>query len=143
VSFQGVTIDLAGRSGPVQVQIRDMPVVARMDGPGYRYPTPEFGSEFLEAVVDGMPTADRAGWPWRRVTRCGVCQSLVSSPIPEAEFAIPIRLTELPEFRVEFRLPAIKCEQCGLEQMLADNTISFHRTEALSQAFKAAQVEPD
>jgi hypothetical protein len=142
MTFQGVTLDLRGESGPVRVQIHRMPVIARERGDRYRYASPEFGAEFLEAVIRGIPQAERTGLPWSRVSRCTRCASLLGSPTSEGNFAVPIRLRALPEFDVEIAMPAFTCGQCGMIQMPPSREVDYHRTEALSDAFKQARVDP-
>lgn len=142
MTFQGVTLDLDGESGPVRARIHGMPVVAREGGDGYRYASPEFGAEFLDAVIRGIPQAERTGLPWSRVTRCTRCVSSLESPTSEANFSVPIRLRALPEFDVEIRMPALTCGQCGTIQMPPSSEVDYHRTEALSEAFKRARVDP-
>ena len=142
MTFQGVTVDLAGESGPVRARIHRMPVIAHLDRPGYRYASPEFGAEFLEAVISGIPVADRGGLPWSRVTRCAGCTLPLDSPHSEADFFVSIQLAELPQFEVEIGMPAMTCGHCGTVQMPPSRELDVHRSEALLQAFKAADVGP-
>jgi hypothetical protein len=142
VTFQGVKLDLSGESGPVRAHIRGMPVMVRTAADGYRYASPDFGAEFLGAVIAGVPEADRTGVPWNRVTRCAGCTLPLSAPTSEADFKVSIQLRGLPQFEVEIRSPSVTCDHCGTVQMPPSRDLDFHRTEALLQAFKAAGVEP-
>ena len=142
MTFQGVTLDLAGESGPARARIRGMPVISGTTGGGYRYASPDFGSDFLEAVIAGVPEADRTGLPWSRVTRCSNCALPLGSTVNDADFSVSIQLPELPPFEVDIRMPAMTCGHCGTVQTPPSRELAFHRTEALLRAFKAARVEP-
>ena len=142
MTFQGVTLDLEGESGPVRVRIRHMPVIARAAGDGYRYASPEFGSELLEAVIAGTQQANQTGLPWSRVARCAACALPLDPPVSDSDFVVPIRLPGLPQFDAEFRMPTLTCGHCGTVQMPPSRELDFHRTEALLQAFKAAHIDP-
>lgn len=142
MTFQGLTIDLVGESGPVRARIHGMPVAAPLSGGGYRYASSEFGPDFLESVIAAMPRPIRNGWPWHRVSQCATCTAPLDSPVLEAAFSFPIQLPTLPTFEVLINMPAMTCRRCGTKHVADTSELDFHRTEALAQAFKAADLRP-
>lgn len=130
-----------GVCGDVTVSFTGIPCLG-CDHPGHprRLPDIEFGERLIDAI---FPTGDFPAGKQQPLggiacRRCGARVKSVSSFGGSAagEFAFP----GLPEFRVVITGPAVRCDGCGREQIFADREAVHRICEAMSVAFRQANL---
>lgn len=140
------TVDTSeGRSDPLTVAIRNMPVAACSQG-HRRFVRPEFAAQLLDHLTKedepGLPTGDEKGLI-RKHYQCEDCGAeLEAKPDHRHTFVVDVELPSLDVFQVELTMPVYRCTGCGKEQLHSLKEIRKHTPAALAHAFKSADIPP-
>ena len=137
-----------GRLGPVTGRSRDVTVRLtdvsfRETSAGRRYPYPDFGSDFIEALHKALVAPRRRGLV-RSTLVCPLCESslegIVLAPVP---VTTEIALTRIAPIRIDLEMPGIRCPGCDRSLvMIDDRAIASDLSDALIDAFTAAALVP-
>ena len=142
MSQVGQTLNLEGQSGPVHVRFQAMPVRTEASGAHFRYPYPDFGADLIEAIHGQLPFCERSGPPWRRRNACRECAAELPADRSTATVPLRIALRGIPEFGIEFTVPALRCEVDGVRQITQDRELDFHLSQAMVEALDSGKVKP-
>jgi hypothetical protein len=137
-----------GRLGPVSGRARDVSVTltdlsCRQTSTGRRFPYPDFGSDFIEALHRALVAPRTLGlFRWRQV--CPWCDtSLAGIAVEPVPITTEIALTRIPPIRVDLKMPGIKCPGCDRSLvMIDDRGLDSDLSDALIDAFRAASLVP-
>ena len=137
-----------GRLGPVRGRAHDVSITLtglsfRQTEKGPRYPYPDFGSDFIEALHAQLTAPQRRGLFWSTMV-CPWCDlPLDANTVGRVSVAIEVSLARIPPIRVELEMPGITCPGCDRALvMIDDRTIDSHLSDALIDAFAAAGFAP-
>jgi hypothetical protein len=132
---------VTGRAREVSVKLTDLSF--RQTSTGRRYPYPDFGSDFIEALHRALVAPRRRGLV-RSTLVCPWCDSslegIVVEPVP---VTTEIALTRIPPVRVDLEMPGIKCPGCDRSLvMIDDRAVASDLSDALIDAFTAGSLVP-
>ena len=112
--------------------------------PGHpkRFVNLEFGERLIDALFETGEFPAGKQRPFGGIS-CRKCGTPVKSPVHRGgtvtgELAFP----ELTAFRITLSGPMVRCDGCGLEQIHADRETGEKICEAMSIAFRQANVNP-
>jgi len=130
-----------GRLGPLRGSARDVSVTLtglsyRASSAGPRYPYPDFGSDFIEALHKSLTAPVRRGFLWSTLA-CPWCDSrLDAATVGQVSLNFEMSLKRIPPIQVEIEMPGVPCPACGRSLvMIDDSTIDAHLSDALLKAF--------
>jgi hypothetical protein len=131
---------LDGRSRDVHVTLTG--VTSRKTSEGTRYPYPEFGSDFIEALHRELPAPRHKGIFRSRV--CPVCAtSLDGIPGTQVGVAVNVALSRIPPISVEVEMPGFRCPGCARSLVSTDDrAIDSDLSDALIAALTSAGIAP-
>ena len=143
-----MTEDLLGRLGPISGRAGDVSVTLtdlsfRQAGSEKRYPYPDFGSEFIEALHKSLLAPRRKGL-LRSTLVCPACEaSLEGVAAGPVSISTEIALTRIPPVRVELEMPGLKCPGCARSLvMIGDRDVASDLSDALIDAIASASLVP-
>ena len=132
---------ITGRANGVSVTLTGLSY--RETRAGKRYPYPDFGSDFIQALHAGLPTPRRRGLlRWTPV--CPSCESsldgVVIGPVP---VTTEVALKRVPPIRVDLEMPGMRCPACARALvMINDRDIASDVSFALMDAFATVGLSP-
>lgn len=131
-----------GRLGPVSGRARDVSLTLtdlsfRETSTGRRYPYPDFGSDFIEALHRALVAPRRRGL-FRLTLVCPSCESSLEGIVVEP---VVVSAERIPPVRVDLEMPGIKCPGCDRSLvMLHDRAVDSDLSDALIDAFTSAAL---
>lgn len=121
------------------VEIEPFDVLSCPGGHGIRYPYPEWGNEFREAVVEALPFAVPSG----AQHLCLRCQTPLGGAEPgEGRFPVQLRMRHGVDVSLTATLPMVVCARCGTAQAELSGDLENDLEDALTEAFGSAGLEP-
>jgi hypothetical protein len=143
-----VTEQSVERLGPVTGRARDVTVTLtdlsfRRTGNGRRYPYPDFGSDFIEALHKALVAPRRRGL-FRSTLVCASCDaSLEGVVVAPVAVTTEIALTQIPPIRVDLDMPGLKCPGCHRSLVkIDDRAVDTDLSDAVIDAFASASLVP-
>ncbi len=132
---------ISGRKNDVGVTLTDLSF--RQTSTGRRYPYPDFGSDFIEALHKALAAPRHRGLV-RSTLVCPSCEaSLDGIAVGRVNVATPVDLKRIPPIRVEVEMPGMTCPGCALTLVRVDDReVESGLSDALIAAFDAAGVVP-
>ena len=137
------------RLGAVNGRARDVSVTLtglsfRQTSARRRYPYPDFGSGFIEALNKALPAPRHRGLFFRSTIVCPGCEtSLEGIPADRVAVATQLAFTRIPPIRVDVEMPGITCPGCMTPLVRTDDrAIESDLSDAVIAAFTAAGIEP-
>ena len=132
---------ITGRAGDISVTLTDLSF--REKGTERRYPYPDFGSDFIQALHKSLVAPRRKGF-LRSTLVCPSCETslegLATGPV---SVSTEIPLKRIPPIRVDLEMPGLKCPGCGRALvMIDDRDIASDFSDALIDAFASASLVP-
>jgi len=137
-----------GRLGEVSGRARDISVTltglsVRQTTTGRRYPYPEFGEGFIDALHKALPAPRHRGL-LRTSIVCPTCEtSLEGLPGAIVTATTQLSFSQIPPVRVEVAMPGITCPGCMAPLVRTDDkALESDLSDALIDAFNSAGIEP-
>lgn len=132
---------IVGRAGDVRVTLTDLSY--RETSKGRRFPYPDFGSEFIEALHRALTGPRRQGLVRSKLV-CPACESpLEGIAVGPVAVTTEIVLARIPPVRVDVEMPGMSCPGCRRSLvMVGDRAVASNLSDALIDAFKGAGVAP-
>jgi hypothetical protein len=136
---------VAGESHDLTITLRNFPVLS-CEQSHYRFIRPEFPAQLLHHLTNReepeLPTGEEKGLIMKRYL-CESCGSeLDAAPDHRHTFSIDVELEQLEPFHVELTMPVFRCRKCEREQLQSLKEIRKLTPDALTNAFKAADIPP-
>jgi hypothetical protein len=132
---------VSGRARDVSVRLTDLSF--RETTTGRRYPYPDFGSDFIEALHRALVAPRRRGLI-RSTLVCPPCESpLEGIAVEPVVVTTEIALIRIPPIRVDLEMLGIKCPGCDRSLvMINDRSVESDLSDALIDAFAVASMAP-
>jgi hypothetical protein len=132
---------VTGRAGDITVTLTDLSFLEMSTG--RRYPYPEFGSDFIEALHRSLTGPEHRGLI-RQTLRCPSCESpldgIVVGPV---QVATELAFQRIAPVRLDLNIPGITCPGCGQALVMIDDpSVDSDVSDALIDAFAAAAFGP-
>lgn len=134
--------------GPVEGRAQDVRVIltglsTRRTAAGLRYPYPDFGSEFIEALHRQLVGPRRRGLI-RSSPACPACdRSLEGTPSGVVTVTADVQLRRIPPIRLELEMPGLTCPGCARRLVrIDDRHVQSDLSDALIDAFNRAGIAP-
>ena len=139
--LQPTAIDrMSGTAGRVEVTLFGMPGLACPQNHEKRYIDPDFGDELAGVVSGKIPKTSMKGFVSRRHS-CSNCGAPLEPAVAQTgTVAIPLELRKGGPFRLEIRVPLLRCPSCDHEQVTQD--LGLEIFEAMANAFIGANLRP-
>lgn len=137
-----------GRLDPVSGTARDVSVTVtglsfRQTSEERRYPYPDFGSDFIEALHKELLAPRRRGL-LRSTLACPSCESsLDGTGIRRVAVTVDVALPRVPPIRVDLEMPGTTCPGCHRSLVRIDErSVESDLSDALIGAFAEAGIKP-
>jgi hypothetical protein len=137
-----------GRLGPLSGTARDVSVTLtglsfRQTSKGRRYPYPDFGSDFIEALHKELLAPRRRGL-LRSTLVCPSCGSSLEGSVDQRVAAtVNVALRRAPAIRLDVEMPGMTCPGCHRSLVrIDDRAVDSDLSDALIAAFDEAGIKP-
>jgi len=130
-----------GRHANVEVEFAALPVLQCPEHGIRRYPSRDFGYEFVQAVWGVLQPAARRPLPFMKPRCCRDGTPLVSEPSARW-FEGTLSLKGLSPFQARVQAPSLRCPTCGVDQLASSQALNSDVADALLSALQAASVVP-
>jgi ribosomal protein S27AE len=132
---------IEGRASQVSLTLTGLSV--RKASSAWRYAYPDFGSDFIHALL-GELAGPRRGGLLRSKLVCPTCgSSLDGVAIDRVTVAADVGLSRIPPIHLDLDMPGMECPKCGRRLVaIHDNNVESDLSDALIAAFNRAGVAP-
>jgi hypothetical protein len=132
---------ISGRAGEVCVTLTGM--TFRETNRGRRFPYPDFGSDFIGPLHDGLISPRRRGLLGFG-SACAWCNApLDRVPRQPVTASADVVLKRVPPIRVDVEMPGLVCPACSRAMvMINDRTVESDLSDALIAAFDSVAIAP-
>ena len=129
-----------GRAGRVTVTLEGLSY--RETTKGRRYPYPDFGAEFIDALHKQPIGPGRRGL--LRRPSCASCDaSLDGVPSSQVSAAVDLTFKRIPAIHLDVVMPGLVCPACGHGMVrIDDRAIASDLSDALIDAFNSVEMRP-
>lgn len=129
-----------GHAGDVTVSLDGLSY--RQTTKGKRYPYPDFGAEFIDALHKQPIGPGRRGL--LRKLSCPTCGASVEGvPSAAVEVAVELTFKRISPIRVQLEIPGIVCAACGRGMVrIDDRDVASDLSDALIDAFNSVDMRP-
>ena len=130
-----------GRAGSVTVFLDGL--TFRETDAGRRFPYPDFGSQFIEALHRRLVVPRRRGL-LRSTLACSSCDASLTGVAPQPiGIATEVDLGTIAPIQVDLALPGLVCPRCRAQMAgIHDRAVESDLSDALIAAFDAAGMKP-
>lgn len=127
---------VVGTAEGIQVEFSNLPVLAcPSQGHPMRFATPDFGADLIDRVFD------KGDLPITSSSRCVKCGTVLQSPNSHrGRISGDVPIQSLAPFRMSVTAPLSRCAGCGLEQLVATETVNSHLSDSMIAAFESVQL---
>lgn len=140
--------DGIGRLDPVRGRAQDVSVTLtglsfRQTSRGRRYPYPDFGSDFIDALHKQLVGPRRRGL-LRSTPVCAWCEASLDGVARQRVTVVAdVALTKIPPIHLDIEMPGLTCSRCGRPMvMIDDRDVASDLSDALIAAFNSAGIAP-
>lgn len=119
------------------VELQPFDVLACPDGHEMRYPYSGWSNEVREGIVAALPAALVAP------LRCHLCEQPLDREATEpGEVTVRVPLSQAPPLLATVHVPLVRCERCGVGQVVLSDDLGSDLFDAVDAALEDAGVEP-
>lgn len=127
---------LTGTAGSIHIEFSHLPVLAcPSQGHPMRFTDTDFGANLIDRLFHkgDLPITDSA--------RCGACKAALQAPnLSPGRVSGEVRVDRVAPFTMAVTAPLSRCPYCGLEQLVADDSVSSDLSDAMIAAFESARL---
>jgi ribosomal protein S27E len=132
-SGEGAFVDAA-------VALQPFDVLACPDGHEMRYPYTGWSNEVRDGILDALPIAVVAPL---HALRCRACEEPLDRDAAEpGEVSVRVALSQASPLLAIVHVPLLRCEHCGVEQVVFSDDLGSDLVDAVDAALEDAGVEP-